>query len=136
MKSIVRSFVFVSISLYVTQFLIKAFDYGSDQTKTFLLVVVALSALYYLLRPVLKITSLPSEGFGYLFLLFALTFAVLYVLTLFISSFAIKPTVLSNLIIFGFMLPSKSLTSLWAGVVSSALISVVYMFFQGLCSKK
>ncbi len=127
---------FVSISLYITQYLLHAFDYGAEQTRTFLLVAGALSALYYLLRPVLKITSLPSEGFGYLFLLFALTFAILFVLTLFIPAFAIKPVVIQNLIIFGFMLPSKSLTSLWAGAVSAVLVSLVYMFLQSISSKK
>jgi hypothetical protein len=40
------------------------------------------------------------------------------------------------LIIFGFMLPSKNLTSLWAALLSAFLVSTVYSFLQGLSSKK
>ena len=136
MKTLLRTFVFVSISLFVTQYLINAFDYGSQHTRTFLLIAVALATLYYLVKPVLKITAMPSEGLAYLFLLFALTFALLYVLTMFISDFSLKAAVISNLLIFGFVIPSTSLTALEGGVVSSALISIVYAFLQSLCSKK
>jgi uncharacterized membrane protein YvlD (DUF360 family) len=136
MKSLVRVFVFTFIALYSTQYLIRAFVYGENEVITFILVWISLSALYYLLKPVLGVITLPSKGLGYLFLAFVLTFAVLYVLTLFIPSFSIKPTSLSGLIIFGFMLPSKNLTSLWAGLFSAFVVSVVYLFLQGLCNKK
>jgi len=136
MKTIIRALVFVIVALNFSQYIVNSFSYGHDETKTYLLIVLALSILYFLLRPILKIVSLPSEGLGYTFLLFALTFAVLYVLTLFIQSFTIKPTTLSGLNIFGFVLPSKDLTSLWAAVFSALVISVTYNFLQGLCSRR
>jgi uncharacterized membrane protein YvlD (DUF360 family) len=136
MKSLVRVFVFTFIALHSAQYVIKAFVYEGDAVITFILVWLSLSALYYLLKPVLAIIMLPSKNLGYLFLLFVLTFAVLYVLTLFIPSFSIRPAFLSGLIIFGFVLPSRNLTSLWAGLFSAFVVSAVYSFLQGLCSKK
>ena len=136
MKSLVRVFVFTFIALHSGQYVIKAFVYGGNEVLTFILIWLSLGVLYYLLRPVLAISTLPSKGLGYLFLRFVLTFAVLYVLTLFIPSFSIKPVSLSGLIIFGFMLPSRDLTSLWAGLLSAFLVSAVYSFLQGLSSKK
>jgi hypothetical protein len=40
------------------------------------------------------------------------------------------------LIIFGFVLPSKDLTSIESALVSSLVVSLVYSFMQTLCSKK
>ncbi len=136
MRSLVRAFVFTFIALHSAQYVIKAFVYGGNEVLTFILIWLSLSMLYYLLKPVLAIIMMPSKGLGYLFLRFVLTFAVLYVLTLFIPSFSIKPTSLSGLIIFGFMLPSTNLTSLWAALLSAFLVSTVYSFLQGLSSKK
>lgn len=136
MKSIIRVVVFTFISLQSAQYVVKALSFGDDELGTFVLVWLSLSILYFLLKPVLAIILLPSKGLSYVFLLFALTFAVLYVLTLFIPSFSIKPVSLSSLIIFGFVLPSKNLTSLWAGVFSAFIVSTVYSFLQSLCTKK
>jgi len=136
MKSLLRVSVFTFIALQSAQYVVKAFQFGGNNTLTFLLVWISLGLLYYLLKPVLSIIGLPYKGLGYLFLLFVLTFAVLYVLTLFIPTFSIKPVSLSGLIIFGFMLPSKDLTSLWAALFSAFVVGVVYSFLQGLCTKK
>jgi uncharacterized membrane protein YvlD (DUF360 family) len=136
MKSIVRVLVFTFIALQSAQYVIKAFLYGGNDTLTFILVWFSLGLLYFLLKPILSIIGLPSKGLSYIFLLFVLTFAVLYVLTLFIPTFFIKPVSLSGLIIFGFMLPSKDLTSLWAALFSAFVVGIVYSFLQGLCAKK
>jgi uncharacterized membrane protein YvlD (DUF360 family) len=136
MKSLVRAVVFVVISLTFTQYVFQAFEYGGNSTVTFLLIVLGLSLLFYIVRPILKIISLPFEGLGYLVLMALLTFAVLYILTLFIPAFTIKSVSLSGLNILGFMLPSKELSAFWATFYSALLVSLVYNFLQGLCSRK
>jgi uncharacterized membrane protein YvlD (DUF360 family) len=113
MKSIVRVLVFTFIALQSAQYVIKAFLYGGNDTLTFILVWFSLGLLYFLLKPILSIIGLPSKGLSYIFLLFVLTFAVLYVLTLF-----------------------KDLTSLWAALFSAFVVGIVYSFLQGLCAKK
>lgn len=136
MKTLLRAITFSFIALQAGQYVIKAFDFGLNPVPTFLLIWISLTVLYFFIKPILKIALLPTAGLGYIFMLFVLTFAVLYVLTLFIPAFSIMPTSLSGLIIFGFMLPSKDLTSLWAGVFSAFVISVVYSYLQSLCGKK
>jgi uncharacterized membrane protein YvlD (DUF360 family) len=136
MKSILRVFVFTVISLKITQYIIGAFNFGNNDVKTFILIAFALGLLYFFFKPLLKIISLPSGGIGYLLLIFIVTFIVLYILTLFIPSFTVKSVTISNLIIFGFVLPSKSLTSLWATVCSAFVASFLYTFFDWLCSKR
>lgn len=136
MKRIVRTFIFVLISLNVTQYIMHGFFYGTDSLKVFLLIGLALSLLFYFLRPILALISLPVKGLGFLFLTFVMAFITLYILTLFIPSFYFVDTTLTDLNIFGFVLPSKSLTSLWSGVFSALILSAVYTFLEGLCSDK
>lgn len=132
MKAALRVFVFVFIAIQASQYVTNSFNYGS----VFWLLWVSISVLYLLVKPILKLILLPTQGPIYVFLLFLLTSALLYILPEFLTGFYIRPTSLSGLIIFGFMLPSKSLTSFWSGVFSAFIVSTVYAFLQGLCAKK
>ena len=132
MKSALRVFVFVFIAIQAGQYVTNSFNYAS----VFWLFWVSISVLYLLSKPILKLVLLPTQGLVYVFLLFLLTSVLIYILPEFLTGFYIRPTSLSGLIIFGFMLPSKSLTSFWSGVFSAFIVSTVYTFLQGLCSKK
>jgi len=134
-RSVLRAFVFTVISLRVTMYVIDAFSFGDSPEKSFVLVVLALSLLYYFLKPILAVVSLPRKGVGFLFLSFVMTLVILQVLTLFIPSFSITETELADLIVFGFVLPSKSLTGLWSGVFSALLLSLIFVFFDWLCDR-
>ena len=136
MKKILRTLLFVGLALYLTQYLMKAFDYGIQTQKTMLLVVLALSLLYIIIKPLISIISLPTKGVTFFFLSFVTTAIIFYVLTIFLPGFSIKPTTLPGLTIFGYVLPSKSLDALWAMVFSALMESTVYLFLEGLCSKK
>ena len=116
-------------------YVIDAFSFGDSPEKSFVLVVLALSLLYYFLKPILAVVSLPRKGVGFLFLSFVMTLVILQVLTLFIPSFSITETELADLIVFGFVLPSKSLTGLWSGVFSALLLSLIFVFFDWLCDR-
>jgi uncharacterized membrane protein YvlD (DUF360 family) len=124
------------LSLSVAEHVIGSLFFGGDYTKTFLLVSLALALLYFFLRPVLSLVGLPSHGIGFLFVSFVMSAIVLYVATLFIPSFYIRPTTLSDLRIFGFVLPSKSLTAMWAGVFSALVLSLTFSFLDWLCAGK
>ncbi len=134
LKSALRVLLFTFLSIKSTQYIIGGFSFGGEFTMLWL--VVALSALYFFLRPMLKITGLPNEGPGYLFVVFLMTLVTLYVLTIFLPMFMIMPTVISKLLIFGFVLPSKQLTAQWSLVFSSLLITVLIWFFGWLCNPK
>ncbi|HNS71414.1 MAG TPA: hypothetical protein PKK07_01680 [bacterium] len=136
MKIVLRAIVFVLISMLSSQYVIGGFNYGEDISRTFLIVIVSLSIIFLVMKPLLKLISLPTKGVLYFILLFALCFASLFSLNTVLPSFSIEPVSLSGLIIFGFVLPSKDLTSIESALVSSLVVSLVYSFMQTLCSKK
>ena len=129
-KTLIRLAVFGTISLKIAQYVIGAFQFGD--VNSILLYILALTVLYFFMRPILSLISLPSDGAGFLFMSFILTSIASYVLTLFIPLFSIRPTVISELIIFGFVLPSKRLDMMWALIFSALLMSVLMLFFDWL----
>ncbi|KKS06842.1 hypothetical protein A3K01_01020 [candidate division WWE3 bacterium RIFOXYD1_FULL_43_17] len=135
MRGIIRTFTFVLISIFSTNYVLTSLFFAGD-TKTFLVIAVALTLLYYLGKPLLATFGLPTRGIGFLFIATILTTLTLYVLTIFLPEFTIMETTLSDLIIFGFMLPSKSLTAFWSALFSAFIISMVYTFFEWLCASK
>jgi len=135
MKGIIRTFIFVLISLFSTNYVLSSLFYGSDQ-KTFVIIALALTLLFYLGKPLLATFGLPTRGVGFLFIATILSTLTIYVLTIFLPDFTIMETTLSDLIIFGFMLPSKSLTAFWSALFSAFILSVVYTFFEWLCVSK
>ena len=136
MKSALRTILFAYLAVVSSQQIVSAISFRGDSSQNFYLFILGLAALYFFSRPILKIISLPSEGAGFLFMTFALTLILMYVLMLFVPLLTLVPTKISNLIILGFVLPSKSLTAFWSGVFVSLLIAVVYTFLDWLCSKK
>ncbi|HAI63098.1 MAG: hypothetical protein UU64_C0015G0004 [candidate division WWE3 bacterium GW2011_GWF2_41_45] len=135
MKGVIKNFTFVLISLFSANYVLSALFYGSDP-KTFLTISLALTALFYLGKPLLATFGLPTRGVGFLFIATILTTLTLYVLTIFLPAFTIMETTLSDLIILGVMLPSKSLTAFWSALFSAFIISMVYTFFEWLSVSK
>src|SRR3989304_3517243 len=135
MKGIIRTFTFVLISLYSTNYVLTSLFYAGD-IKTFIVIALALTLLFYLGKPFLATFGLPTKGIGFLFIATILSTLTIYVLTIFLPEFTIMETTLSDLIIFGFMLPSKSLTAFWSALFSAFIISMVYTFFEWLCASK
>ncbi len=135
MKRVIRTFVFVLISLYCTNYVLSSLYYGED-IKAFVVLALALTLLFFIGKPLLMTFGLPHKGIGFLFIATILSTLSLYVLTLFLPGFTILETTLSDLIIFGFMLPSKSLTVFWSALFSAFILSMVYTFFEWLCTQK
>lgn len=120
----------------MTYRVVNGFSFGDDLQKNFLFVVLGLAALSVLVVPVLTFLSLPVKGFGGFVWLFVLTAILLYVFPSIIPGFSIEPTTLGELIIFGFVLPSKALTVSWSLVASALFFSFMYRFFCWLCPDK
>ncbi len=134
MKKILKIFVYSYISLYVTQSVINGFFFGGSHNITFLLVLVGVALLNTFLPPILNILSLPDSGAGGIFLSFLMNLIVLYMFTVLLPFFDVQASVISELIIFGIVLPSKSLTKLSSMVFSALLFVVVFNFFKWLSS--
>lgn len=136
MKALLRTLLFSYIALYLTQQIIGGLSFGDNYNINLLLVLVALTILNLFIFPILKILALPVKGPGFLFLRFVLNLVVLFVLTFFIPGFSIEPTFVSELLFFGIVLPSKSLSPQGALIFSSLLFVIILNFFMWLCAKK
>jgi hypothetical protein len=134
LKTIIRLTFFITMALNVTQYVIGSLVF--DHPSAFLLYIVALTVLYLFMKPLLTLISLPNEGPGYLFMSFLLTLITNYALTIFIPFFEIRSTTVSELIIFGFVLPSKRLNVTWSLVFSSLMMAVLMTFFNWLCDSR
>lgn len=132
MRLILRSLLIAYLSIWVSQKVVGGLSFGGNETRTIILVSIAIATLNIFIIPLFRILSLPHFGFGFLFLGFILTFITIYVLTLFIPNFEIISTELAQLRIFGFVLPSKELSAMWAGIYSALAISLVYHFVEWL----
>ena len=133
-KTIIRLTFFITITLNITQYVIGNFVF--EHPSALFLYITGLTVLYLFMRPLLTVISLPNEGPGYLFMSFLLTLITSYALTIFIPFFGLRPTTISELIIFGFVLPSKRLSMMWSLVFSSLLMAVLMTFFKWLCDSK
>lgn len=136
MKTALKTLVFVLISLRFSQDILPCFSYGSNANSTFLLVMLALTFLCILLPPILKILGLPSKRPGFFIFLFILSSIVIYICTVFIPDFSLRSAQITNLIIFGFMLPFKSFSPLSGGIMAAFIFSATYVTLGWLGSKK
>lgn len=134
MRKIIRTFLFIILALYSTQYLIGAFEY--QEKKTLLSSILALVILYIFLKPLISLISLPTKGSVFFLISFVTTAIIFYVLMNFLEDFVIIPVTLPSLKIFGFVLPSKDLDSFWSMVFSALTTSTVYLFLEGLCNRK
>ncbi len=131
MKTALRILVFTFLSVQITQIVISdGLMFGGVAVQTLFLVVLGLSFLYLFLRPILAMLSLPTHGIGFLFITFILTLIMLYVMSLFVPFFYINPGYINELIIFGFVLPSRSLNPMMTSISTAFLISFVFVFFE------
>lgn len=134
MRLFLRGFIFSYLALIFSQQLAKTYIVFDD--KSFWLIVLALSLLNIFKRPILDIVSLPSKGIFFQVISFFLTALLLNILVAIVSNFRFLATNSPSFIIFGFVIPSVYLSAFWAGIFTSATISLVSNFFYWLSSKK
>jgi len=128
-KSFIRSFVFAYISLYVVQDLLKGF---SLDLRAMFFVVLALTLLNLFMAPILKALSLPEKGLFFIVINAFLVFVTSFLLTMFIPNFSFVAATTPKLIIFGFMITSKSLTPLLAAAATAFFYCVILSFLNWL----
>lgn len=134
MKRIIRTIIYSGLSLYSAQLLIGSFSYSEN--KTAYLTVLGVSILYFFLKPIISVVSLPTKGSVFFLISFISTGIVFYALASILSDLGFQPTTLQSLNIFGRVLPSKDLDSLGAMIFSAFVTSAVYLFLESLCGRK
>ncbi|MFA6982091.1 MAG: hypothetical protein WC243_03665 [Patescibacteria group bacterium] len=136
MRSIIRAIVFSFIALYATQAYIKGIDYGSNRMVSMALLVAGLSAVNFLILPILRVVGFKAKGLGGLVLRFILIGLMFYFLVPVITGIEFVATTLPELKLYDFMLPSKGLSPLMSLVFTALLFSFLYSFLDWLCPKK
>ena len=131
-----RSVLISYASIQTAQRVVNGIDFGPVPEQNMILLLVALVLLNLFIIPILRILSLPHGGIGFLILNFLLTLVVLYILTIFIVDLSIVETQLTQLRIFGFLIPSKNLSVVESAAASALVLSFVYHFFEWLCEKR
>lgn len=114
--------------MYFLQSYAKPFDFGGNQTKTFLIVALAITLIVYFSRPLLKLISFPVGGIIYTLLLILVIGAGFYALESLIPEFAVKSFELPKTELFGIMLGDTTLEGFKALGFVSAFIAVFIGF--------
>ena len=115
--------------MFVIQTYAAPFEFGGNQTKTFLIVALAVTLIVYFTKPLLKIISFPVGGIVYTLLLILVIGAGLYALESLIPEFAVKAFELPRTEIFGIMLGDTKLEGFKALGFVSSFIAVFIGFF-------
>ncbi|MFA5776761.1 MAG: hypothetical protein WC988_04380 [Patescibacteria group bacterium] len=130
MRVIIRHFIYTAAALYLLQLYAKPFEFGGNQTKTFLIVVLAITIIVNFSKPLLKIISFPVGGVIYTLLLILVIGAGLYALESLIPEFAVKAFELPKTELFGIILGDTKLEGFKAlGFVSASI--AVFIGFIG-----
>ncbi|HOS88409.1 MAG TPA: phage holin family protein [bacterium] len=134
MKLIIRTFLYSALALRAAVLVVGSLSYSSV-SNAFLL-ILAISLLYFFLKPIISIVSLPTKGSVFFLISFLSTAIVFYALKSTIPEIDFVPATLRSLNIFGYVLPSKELDAFWSMVFSALVTSTVYLFLESLCCKK
>lgn len=130
MKTLLRYFLINLVSLWVTTIFIPGLTYTggirSLLTGAFIFMVINL-----ILVPLLKILLLPLNLLTLGFFAWVTNVVALFALTT-ISDFQLAPYFFPGATINGFIIPQLNLSTFWAAVLASLLISLITHFLQWL----
>lgn len=124
MRAIVRHIIYTGSAMYLLQLYAEPFEFGQNQTKTFLIVAAAISLIIYFSKPLLKLISFPVGGIIYTLLLILVIGAAFYALESVIPDFAVQSFELPRTEIFGIILGDTQLEGLKALGFVSAFIAI------------
>lgn len=134
MKSIIRNTVFNAISLFVLSQLLAGVKVDGG-FGTLILGGFILSILFVVLKPILNLFSLPLNVVTLGLFSFFSNAILLYLLTVIVPSVQISQFTFNGISFSGFVIPVMHFTTLWAYVVSAAILSIVMNFFSWLIKK-
>ena len=133
-KTFLKSFASVYLSLYFVQQLFAPFDFGGTY-KTLVVVLVAFTIVYFFAKPVLGIVSFPVGGFGYFLLTTGVSIALLYALMTMINDFTIGTSITPEISFMSFYLKSYVIEGFMSIVFTGACINLFHGFISWLYNK-
>jgi putative membrane protein len=127
LKKYLRSFVYNLIAIWFVAQFIKAIDYQGGY-QTLLLATLALTAVNFLVKPLIKLLFLPINLITLGAFRWVVNVIALYIVTLLVPYFQIKPIDFPGFSYQGFVVPSFHLSLIWAFIVVSFLLSIITSF--------
>jgi len=131
MKSILRTILFYGIALYIVSQIFRGLKITGG-IKTIVIGGAIFALLSLVLRPILKIISLPFTVVTFGLFSFLLNAVILYILTIFVPEIQVHSFTLEKMRFEGFSLPQVSLNSIFAFVFLSAIIGILVWFLDFL----
>ena len=113
MKSLIRSLILTGLSLWVIDVLMEGISFPN--TQTLVITALVLGVMNAVVKPILKVLSLPIN-----------------IMTLGLFSFVINAAILSMT----FNLTGGSIDSFWTAVLASILLSIVNSGFETIMGSK
>lgn len=131
MKSLLRSFVINTATLYLVTQILPGVSY-IDGYQTLLFAALALTAVNLFVKPLINLLLLPINLLTLGTFRWLVNVAALYLVTLLVPQFQITGFVFPGFSYQGLIIPSIKLTVFWVFVLASFLISLIGSFFYWL----
>lgn len=132
MKKILRAALFNSIAIYLASQLIEGVSYSED-IKILVLAGIALTLANYIVKPVIKIVTLPINFITLGFFSWVIDVFILYLVILFVPEFSVAGFAFEGFSYNGFSAPAMVFSQFWALVVSSLVIAILVNIFKYIC---
>lgn len=123
MKRFIRETAIYSLSFYFVSLVLDGVKV-SGGLPTFLLVGIALSFLFLLLRPILNVLTFPLFFLSFGSFSVVINAIILYVLTILIPQIHISAFTFQGVSFFGFTVPRLSFNTFFAFMVTSIALSI------------
>jgi putative membrane protein len=131
MKSFFRKIIFNAFSIFLISQVVSGMKV-SGGLISYLIGGLALTLLFILLKPILKILTLPLNIITLGMFSFVINVIIFYLLTVFVTSITISAFTFPGLSFAGFIIPSIYINTIFAFILISFLQSVVVSFLTWL----
>jgi putative membrane protein len=133
-KSILRKIIFYSVALFLVAQLFEGVQVKGGLI-TYVLGGIVLSALFFIVKPILSIITLPLNIITLGLFSFVTNAIILYLLTIFVANISINAFTFHGLSFLGFVIPGFSVNGFFAFIIVSVLVSFIVGFLKWLIEK-
>lgn len=131
MKAIIRNIAIYTFALYVLPFIVPGVEI-SGGVWTILIGGIALTLLFFVVKPILNVISIPVSIISVVIFSTITNLFVLYILTVFISGISVLPFSYPRGEFFGFITPRISFNMFFAYTYTAFVLSFIDAFVSWL----
>ncbi|MBU1016701.1 MAG: phage holin family protein [Patescibacteria group bacterium] len=132
MKKILRTILFNIVGIYLASQILEGLSYNGV-IKVLVLAGIALTLAGFIVKPIIKIITLPINFITLGIFSWLIDVFILYLVTVFVPKFTISSFAFSGFSYNGFSIPFMSFSLFWAFVLCSFVISILVGIFKYIC---